>query len=177
MSTHLHAQLASGDSRERDRLRREVFPRIVALCERLLGSRAAALDEAEDLWTDFLVTHAGKLRSDAALVAYLRIMAIRRCRRRNELLQRQGAFVDLASEEEGPESSLILRDEDLRQQQRLEECLRQLDTRARQIVRMKFHFGMTQETIGEELGFSKQYAGRVLSKALEGLRRCIEVAR
>jgi DNA-directed RNA polymerase specialized sigma subunit len=44
-------------------------------------------------------------------------------------------------------------------------------------MRLRFHHDLTQEEIGQRIGASKQYAGRVLAKGLEVLRLCMKEQR
>ena len=57
---------------------------------------------------------------------------------------------------------------------RLQICLDRLSEKVGKIMRMRFHLQMTQAQIGQGLGVSKQYAGRVLNKGLAALRLCLE---
>ena len=75
---------------------------------------------------------------------------------------------------EGPEALLIAADEDKRRQSKLAKCMEGLDRQAQRLLKMRYHLGMTQESIGEQLGVSKQYAGRILARTIQGLRTCVD---
>ncbi|MGC4119974.1 MAG: sigma-70 family RNA polymerase sigma factor [Myxococcales bacterium] len=156
-------------------LRSQVFPRALAVCRSILRDEALAEEVAEDLWTDFLVSHVGSLRSLEALPAYLRLMAVRRAGRVQELRARHDELPErLPDARPGAESVLVEESERRRLALQLRDCLGALRPRSRQMVRLRFSHGMTQEQIGSELGFTKQHVGRVLAKSLAALRQCLE---
>jgi RNA polymerase sigma factor (sigma-70 family) len=159
---------------EQAALRARLFPKMVSLCQRILDDRVLGKETAEDVWTDFVLFHAATVRSEAATEAYLRVIAVRRCRRVRMIQARHDPITELADSREGPESELIAADEDRRRQSRLAHCLSQLDHQAQRLLRMRYHLGMTQESIGQQLGVSKQYAGRILARTVAGLRSCVE---
>ena len=155
-------------------LRDTLFPRVERLCRHLLRDDALARDTAEDIVTDFVLLHAAKVREPQAREAYLRVVTVRRCRRLSALRGRAEALIEAPDERQSPEAQLIHADEEHRQQRRLTDCLGKLDPNARKLLRLRFHHGLTQQSIGEQLGVSKQYAGRILARALDALRTCVE---
>jgi RNA polymerase sigma factor (sigma-70 family) len=177
MDAELLDRLRARDPQAQAALRRELFPRVLAVCRRLLLDATLAAEVAEDIWMDFVFEGAERLRAPEAVGAYLRVMTVRRCVRLREGLARQVEFdescaLDACAPEAGLEAGLDQR----RLQARLAGCLRRLSDRARQIVRMRFFLDLTQEEIGRAFGVSKQYAGRVLQRSLDALRVCLEEA-
>lgn len=164
----------------RQSTRQELFPRVEGLCQHLLQNRAVAKETAEDIWTDFVLHHASKVESPAATEAYLRILTVRRCRRLKQLQGRQVPLDPLTherpSDEPSPEATLIAAQEQEHRSTRLAHCMDKLDASAVRLLRLRYHLGLTQESIGEQLGVSKQYAGRILARAVDALRTCVEAA-
>jgi RNA polymerase sigma factor (sigma-70 family) len=160
--------------------RTQLFPKVFGLCRHVLRDASLARETAEDIWTDFLLAHAPRIRTPAATEAYLRILTLRRCRRLNQLSSRQVPLE--ASTHEGPsdlptpEAALIAADEDRRRAARLAECMDQLDGHAVRLLRLRYQGGLTLDSIGERLGVSKQYAGRIVTRATDALRSCVEAA-
>jgi DNA-directed RNA polymerase specialized sigma24 family protein len=56
----------------------------------------------------------------------------------------------------------------------LDRCLTHLTDKARQVLRLKYTEQWTNEHIGQIVGGSKQYIGRLIRQSLELLRSCIE---
>jgi len=160
--------------------RTQLFPRVEGLCRYLLRDDALARETAEDIWTDFLLAHAPRIRTPAATEAYLRILTVRRCRRLAHLQRRQ-VPLELGAHEgpcdaPTPEAALIAADEDRRRAARLAECMERLDGHAVRLLRLRYQGGLTLDSIGERLGVSKQYAGRIVTRATDALRSCVEAA-
>ena len=168
----------SGGSNEKQlaELRAQLFPKVVGLCQKILNNRVLGHETAQDVWTDFVVFHAANVQSPAATEAYVRLITVRRCRRMKMIQARQAPMIEIADERENPEAAFIAADEEKRRQSRLAHCMEGLDRQAQRLLRMRYHLGMTQESIGEQLGVSKQYAGRILARTIEGLRTCVEAA-
>ncbi len=177
MEEDILARLRAREPGAQKELRRAVLPRLVATCARLLSSASCAEELAEDLWNDFLLLHVERLRHASAIHAYLRMMAVTTCRRRNTRAERFADLADAQGAAEAsvdPESMLSEAVETRRRQARLAQCLSRLAPRPRALVRMRFSHGLTQEAIGERMGVSKQYVGKVLAKTLDSLRKCME---
>jgi RNA polymerase sigma-70 factor, ECF subfamily len=164
------------DRAAQEALRAELLPRLTAVCTRLLGDRRIGEETASDVLMDFLTDGVDKLREERAIRSYVRMTAVRRCVRLRGWRTRMETPVDLPDPAGGPEAELSQRQTQDRLQRRLRHCLERLTPRVRRVLRLRFERDMTQERIGEVLGFTKQYAGRFIAAALEGLRRCMEKA-
>jgi RNA polymerase sigma factor (sigma-70 family) len=57
---------------------------------------------------------------------------------------------------------------------RLDECLSMLTPKAQQVLKLRYHGEMTNENIGNLLGGSKQYIGRLISQCLRKLKKCLQ---
>lgn len=155
-------------------LRQILFPRLAAVCTHVLKDPALAEEIAEDVWMDFVFDSIQRVEQPEAIGTYLRVMAVRRCVRVRERRMRHEELGERSRAGSDPEGEVISALDWPDRRLSLEACLGLLSARARQILRLRFHLDQTQETIGESLGFSKQYAGRVLKRSLEALRVCLE---
>jgi RNA polymerase sigma factor (sigma-70 family) len=177
VSDELLERLQKGEAGAIRQVQADVLPRLRAVCRTLLG-QALADEVAEDVWTDFMVDHVSSLKHSAALPAYLRLMASRRCAELRRFQARHEAVDDGAPDgHEGAEAMLARLGEQRERESRLAACLAVLTESARAVLRMRFHHERTLEAIGATLGVSKQYVGRVVGKSLCALRRCLEAAR
>jgi RNA polymerase sigma factor (sigma-70 family) len=185
MDAELFDRLRARDPQAQVELRRELLPRVLAVCRRLLPDPSLAAEAAEDIWMDFAFGGLDRLRAPEAVSAYLRVMTVRRCVRLRDGWARHEELGERACPAGGPggetsgaavEEGLLMGLEQRRLRERLVRCLRRLSEKARRIVRMRFFLDLTQEQIGQSLGVSKQYAGRVIHRSLDALRACLEEA-
>jgi RNA polymerase sigma-70 factor, ECF subfamily len=151
-----------------------LFPRVLAVCQRLLSDKALAEQTAEDVWLDFLYGHVDAVRSAAAVEGYLKMMTVRRCRRTRDQQTRHTELDEQLLAPVGSEAETVAVLDHRRLTRRLDTCLGQLTPRTRQALSWRYHEELTQEDIGRRFGFTKQYAGRLLAQGLETLRRCLE---
>lgn len=151
---------------------RTLYPRLLRLCLAELRDEGLAEQTASDLWTDFLFAEVDNLRREGAEGAYLRMMAVRRCRRIRAFRDRHDAPIQERAH--GSEEEIVARLDTRRQVADLTLCLETLNPRVRRVLRMRFHLGMSGPAIGEALSVSKQYAGRLIALGLDGLRQCME---
>ena len=144
------------------------------LCERELNDVTQAHEVADDVWHDYIMRYQNTLRESKAAWAYLRIACLRRCRR---LRAQQRRFSDVSQQrlpdESTPENILIADTEEALQYQRLSACMEKLPMEWQEYLRFRFHLGLTVDGVGQQFRVSKQYAGRVLAKALAQLRLCV----
>lgn len=154
--------------------RKYVRTHLLAICMRELRDRTSAEDIVEDVLTDFIFDHVDRLRSPRAVHRYLRVTAIRRCRRHRTLAARHATLREETMSRPYSAREMVAALDQPRRQARLAHCMSRLTTRARQVLRMKFHNEMTNAAIGSTFGFSGQYASRIIGKALTTLRRCME---
>lgn len=121
--------------------------------------------------TDFIFKYVHRLSREEAIDSYLRLMAVRRAMRLRDLRARIAPPDLTASIEHAPA------DETAGWAQlvpRLPLCLDKLTPKARQAIRLRFQGELTNETIGDLIGGSKQYIGRLLKQSLSTLRDCLE---
>lgn len=166
--------LRARDAGAQAQLREQLFPRVLGTCLQILRDEVAAREMAEDIWTDFLFGKVDGIEHPRAMAAYLKLMAVRRCRRLRERSARHTAAVELQHQGPDPERLVLEAHDVVRQHALLAACLELLSPKAHQVVRLRYAEELTQEEIGVRIGASKQYAGRVLGRSLEQLRRCME---
>lgn len=168
--------LRAGDRRAQEQFWRLHWDRTYATCARVLGYGADATDVATDVLHDFLYRHVHHVVEARAVRTYLGLAATRRALRRRE---RAGRHVELEAEQlpdEGARApdraawtALLL--------PRLGACLEGLTPKAQQVLKLRFGGELTNERIGELVGGSKQYIGRLIKESAERLRACLEAGR
>lgn len=161
------------DPTELTALKAQLLPKLEGLCGKVLNNRALGVETAADVWTDFALFHAADVKTPAATEAYVRLIAVRRCRRMKLIAGRQAPLTIEAPDRAPRADDLLITAE---RDRKLAACMDKLDAPAKRLLRMRYQLGMTQESIGEQLGCSKQYAGRILARAIDGLRSCVEAA-
>lgn len=151
--------------------------RVQAICARVLGNGPDAADVATDVIGDFLFQYVDGVESPRAVTTYLKLMGTRRSLR----WLRRGDRADEVNEEtpdgEGEERSDAQADQRIWVQQmtpKLGGCLDGLTPKAREVLRLRFSTDLTNEVIGEMLGGSKQYIGRLIKESTEKLKACLE---
>ncbi len=146
-------------------------PLVLPICVHVLGDRSQAQDITDEVMIDFIFDAVHRLRSEQAALAYLRLMAARRAiryrdRRRGEVDQAE-QLIDLGqAPDEAAQVNLLL--------PKLEVCMEKLTPKARKALRLRFVAELTNERIGQMIGGSRQYIGRLITKSLSALGRCIE---
>ena len=148
------------------------YDRIHPICAFILGQCPDARDITVDILVDFIERHCKNLGSHKAIYAFLRQAAIRRSIRFKD---RRNRFSDVeldayVSEEMSPEERADLN----MMIPFLNQCLSELTPKAQASLRLKYSRKISNERIGEMLGGSKSYIGRLLKSGRDMLGRCIE---
>ena len=143
---------------------------LVAL--RVLKNTPDASAVAVEVLSDFLMDDVQKVSSPRALFSYLRITAARRAIR----------FAKKASLNT-PIDKLEIPDIDGRDPEddaclaslmpHLERCMTKLTPKSQQVLRLRYHRELTNQRIGELLGGSKQYIGKLVTQSIALLRKCM----
>ena len=150
------------------------WKRMNAICLSILGDESEAADVAAGLLVDFMERAVHRMDGDAIGIAtrYLKVAAARRAIRRAEQRRRheEADFDQLAEDGRmqsacAPEMAVLLPS--------LDECLDRLKPKAREVIRMKYGEDFANQKIGDLLGGSKQYIGKLLRQSLSGLRDCL----
>ena len=168
--------LKAGDESAQQRFWEERWAGVYAICASILGPGPQAAEVAQDALTDFIFDAVHRLQRPEAGQAYLKLMAARRARRRSASIRTRlagDAELDSLADgriEGGPEAAAglaLLRP-------KLVECLGLLRPKARRVMQLKYGAEMANERIGELVGGSKQYIGRLIKDSLARLRECLE---
>lgn len=171
----LLAALQAGEPGAEHAFWQEHWPRVLAVCAGVLGPGFSAEEVAVEVLVEFITRYAHRLTHGRATSSYLRLMAVQRASREKRR-RSQPSFEDMdrfmseahIDPERQATCRLLL--------PRLEECVGGLTDKAQRAVKLRFFAELTNERIGELLGCSKQYVGRLLDKSLVALRRCLERA-
>lgn len=187
------ALLKARDPGAQARFFRAHIGRVEGLCARVLGAGADAQEIATDVLGDFLFQYVDGVESPRAVSTYLKLMATRRSLRwvknrgRNDEVSddgASGAVIGLADATgaqvaggRGEHAIDQAIDQAIWAQQmmpRLDGCLEHLTPKAREVLKLRFSTELTNESIGEIVGGSKQYIGRLIKESTEKLRKCLD---
>ena len=151
---------------------RTYYDKVYPICAAILGKGVDARDMTVDILVDFVENRVERLSSSNAMYAFLRQTAVRRSVRYRERLKKTSDLEteSYPSEESTPEDKAninIL-------MPLLKQCLGNLSPKAQMTLRLKYTKKISNEQIGEIVGGSKSYIGRLLKQGKKSLRRCIE---
>jgi RNA polymerase sigma factor (sigma-70 family) len=148
------------------------YDKVYPICAFILGQGPDAGDMTVDILVDFIEKRVDNLASPKALYSFLRHTAVRRSirfrDRRNKLshVESDEHVSGEASPEEKAELNMLM--------PFLQQCLDKMTPKARTTLRLKYTKKISNEQIGEIVGGSKSYIGRILKQGEKTLRRCIE---
>lgn len=164
--------LKSGDDKAQADFWQLFMPKLLPLATRMLGNDVDALDMTVDALTDFMTKYVHQLSTAEAAYAYLRFMIVRRS---IDLKKKRAKAVPLDFDVHDTNSMTPEEAAGWRSMMpQLNRCLERLTPKAKLALRLKYGRQLTNEKIGQLLGGSKQYMGRLIGHSLEALRRCIE---
>ena len=167
------AGLRAGDAAAQARFWEEHRARVFRHCARVLGAGRDAEELAQDVLSEFIFERAARLARDEAALAYLRLMAVRRALRHRDR-QRRLHGREMAEQEDPDAAAAVFRAGDAAALRRLPDCLERLTPKAREALLLRYRRELTTARIGEIVGGSKQYIGRLLRQSLARLRDCLE---
>jgi RNA polymerase sigma factor (sigma-70 family) len=170
------ARLKARDRQAQARFYNNFRERVQAVCQRVLGSGPDAADVATDVIGDFLFQYVDGVESPRAVTTYLKLMATRRSLRWLRRGERSEEVADdtPADGEARPDHA---NDQAIwvgQMAPRLSGCLEHLTPKAREVLKLRFSTDLTNEAIGDIVGGSKQYIGRLLKESTEKLKLCLE---
>lgn len=146
--------------------------RVEKLCSRILGPNGDAQELAADVLGDFLYTYVDGVETPRAVPTYLKLMATRRALRLHKSRERAGEIDDdQFQDEEVPPDQAIWAQQVM---PKLDRCMGILTPKAREVLRLRFGTELTNEAIGDIVGGSKQYIGRLIKESTEKLKTCLE---
>lgn len=165
--------LKAGDPGAQARFLRAHQSRVQQICRRIVGANVMADDLAEDVLIDFLFSAVQRIDRGETMVAYLQLMAARQALRQRD---RRARHEPISAELPDPQSKDPLEALALaRAGVHVARCLEELTPKARWVLKLRFDADLTQEHIGRVAGGSKQYIGRLITRSLDALRRCLEL--
>jgi len=171
------ARLKARDGAAQARFFRAQRARVEALCARVLGSGADAVEIAADVIGDFLFQYVDGVESPRAVTTYLKLMATRRSLRwlrargrSDEVQDGDGEGALVGERDPAPDQAIWAR----QMMPRLSGCLEHLTPKAREVLKLRFSTELTNESIGDIVGGSKQYIGRLIKESTDKLKRCLE---
>lgn len=146
--------------------------RLEQLCARVLGKNGDAQELAADVLGDFLYTYVDGVTTPRAVPTYLKLMATRRSLRMHKAKERSDEIEDdLLHDDTAPPDQAIWARQVM---PKLDHCMGILTPKAREVLRLRFGTELTNEAIGEIVGGSKQYIGRLIKESTEKLKACLE---
>ena len=181
-STELLARLKRREGSAQLALRQRALPRITATARHYLKDDLRAEEMAEDIWVDFVLKYVDNLQHGRAIDRYLHMMTVSRCIRFNQFLRTLDPVSPCTQDPSEPageniESEIIDAIDQPAVLSRLHACLESLAARKQRMVRLRFFQGETFSAIGQAMGISRVYAGRVVQESMSQLLRCMtEVA-
>lgn len=147
------------------------YERIYPICAYILGERPDAHDMTVEILLDFIENRAKTIASSKAIYSFLRQTAVRRSIRYKN---RQEKSTQLETENHidkgiDPESAAELS----RLKPLLHRCMKKLTPKTQASLWLKFSRKISNEQIGEIVGGSKSYIGRLLKQGQKQLKQCI----
>ncbi|MBN1962454.1 MAG: sigma-70 family RNA polymerase sigma factor [Deltaproteobacteria bacterium] len=149
------------------------WPIVFNVCTRMLDNEFIATEVSVEALTQFIIKYIHSIEHAEAVRTYVQLIAVRlaikerrRQQRRSLMDMDELAAATTLNLEERANYKLLI--------PRLESCLAKLSPKTQKILKLRFFRGMTNPDIGNLVGASKQYIGRVLSKSISTLRKCIE---
>lgn len=171
----LIAKTASADRRAFESLYRATADRLFGICMRVLGNQAAAEDVLQDVFVSIWRTAAqyDPARSSpwTWLAAIARNRAIDSLRKTSAVLHRPLDAAESISDS-GPSPAGYT--ESIKDNDRLDDCLRQLDARRQSLIRTAFFDAVTYEQLAQRFGAPLGSVKSWIRRGLLQLRACLE---
>ena len=174
VSEELLAQARRGVPNATQQLWNICWPKVNKISVRILGDGFTANEVSVETMTQFLSKYIHTIKSAKAVRTYVQLVAVhlatkekqRQTKNTYSEMNEFAATTEGYTPEECVSYKLLI--------PRLEKCLTKLSPKAQMIVKLRFFRGKTNNDIGELVGVSKQYVGKLLSKVITVLRKCIE---
>jgi len=164
-------RLQQGDVATRRDFWNSGFEPVLAICSRVLGQGPTAVDVTTDLLNDFMFHYVENLSNPHGAWSYIKLMAIRRSVRERQRLLNGERFDELRV---SPPENAGANAEPPILMTSLEKCMETLTPKAQSALRLKYRNGLSNEQIGDMLGGTKQYIGRLMQKSLTLIRECLQ---
>ncbi len=165
--------LKQGSVRVQNQFWKAYWNEIFAICRHVLGDCPDATEVAVDILSDFLLKYVHNLKTPNAVRVYLRLMATRRSLAYKDKKEKFVALeCDSLSDDARPRP-----DEDAEiylLTPRLYECMEMLTPKAQKVLGLRYKKQLANEKIGEMVGGSRQYIGRLITRSIELLKNCLQ---
>ncbi len=147
------------------------YDKIYPICAYILGERPDAHDMTVEILLDFIENRAKTIASSKAVYSFLRQTAVRRSIRYKNRQEKSTQIETENHEDKGidPESAAELN----RLKPLLHRCMKKLTPKTQASLWLKFSRKISNEQIGEIVGGSKSYIGRLLKQGQKQLKQCV----
>jgi RNA polymerase sigma-70 factor (ECF subfamily) len=168
--------IALGSRQAFETVYRDSSPQLFAICLRIVQQRS----EAEDVLQEVFATVWRKASQydveRAAAMSWLAMIARNKSidRIRSQPPARKSEPLDMAEEIADPTASPQLDAQASAERERLDECLKRLDTRRRSLIRAAFFDGSTYEELAVRIGSPLGTVKSWIRRGLLQLRECLE---
>ncbi|HET7680041.1 MAG TPA: sigma-70 family RNA polymerase sigma factor [Xanthobacteraceae bacterium] len=169
------ARVAAGDRAALRLVYQDTSAKLFGVCLRILGDRREAEDVLQDVYLAVWRRAASFDASRASPITWLVAIARNRCidRLRSAAVARQ-APIEAAHEISDPNPDAAALMEKGEQQQRLRDCLGQLEERQAAAIRSAFLDGATYEELANRAGIPLGTMKSMIRRSLLKLRACLE---
>lgn len=168
--------VASGDRDAFEHLYRATSAKLFGVCLRVLPDRAEAEDVLQEVYTTIWRKAAQFDPGRASPITWLVMIARNRAidRRRASPAAIRTAPIELAETVADPLASPVREAEASSERERLNDCMDQLDSRRRSLIRTAFFEGATYEELATRIGSPLGSVKSWIRRGLQQLRACLE---
>ena len=168
--------VASGDRDAFEHLYRATSAKLFGVCLRVLPDRAEAEDVLQEVYTTIWRKAAQFDPGRASPITWLVMIARNRAidRRRASPAAIRTAPIELAETVADPMASPVREAEASGERERLNDCMDQLDSRRRSLIRTAFFEGATYEELATRIGSPLGSVKSWIRRGLQQLRACLE---
>lgn len=168
--------VASGDRDAFEHLYRATSAKLFGVCLRVLPDRAEAEDVLQEVYTTIWRKAAQFDPGRASPITWLVMIARNRAidRRRASPAAIRTAPIELAETVADPLASPVREAEASGERERLNDCMDQLDSRRRSLIRTAFFEGATYEELATRIGSPLGSVKSWIRRGLQQLRACLE---
>ena len=168
--------IALGSRPAFEKLYRDSSPQLFAICLRIVQQRSEAEDVLQEVFATVWRKAAQYDVKRAAAMSWLAMIARNKSidRIRSQPSTRKSEPLDTVEEIADPTASPQLDAQASADRERLDECLKRLDTRRRSLIRAAFFDGSTYEELAARIGSPLGTVKSWIRRGLLQLRECLE---
>jgi RNA polymerase sigma-70 factor (ECF subfamily) len=173
----LLARVVVGDRDAFESFYRRTTDKVFGICLRVLADRSEAEEVMQEVFTTVWRKASQFDATRASALAWLAMIARNRAidRRRADPTRGRLTPIDLVAEIEDPTVSPERDAEGAKDRDRLDTCLKQLDPRARNLIRAAFFDGSTYQELARRVGSPLGSVKTWIRRSLQQLRACLEL--